>query len=130
MLIIIIQIEIELNQQRRKKPASDIKPDNGKRALVFWSLDYLVLDITKKYSIFGSMVNVTISKSENRAYISNYNMIPTINHKEEGKHYSVYKLTQHPEELFKKSKIVGGNVNISSIVEKCQNVMGSLADCY
>ena len=129
MLIIIIQIEIELNQQRRKKPASDIKADNGKRTLVFWSLAHLVLDIQKKYSIFGSMVNVTISKSENRAYISNYNMIPTINHKEEGKHYSVYKLTHHPEELFKKSKI-DANLNRISIVKKCQKVMGGLADCY
>ena len=110
-------------------PASYIKADNGKRALVFWSLGHLVLDIPKKYSILGSMVNVTISKSENGAYISNYNMIPTINHKEEGNHYSVYKLTEYPEELFKKSNI-DGKVNRTSIVKKCQKVMGGLADCY
>ena len=103
---------------------------NNKKALVFWSLGQFVTDNSKKYSILGAMANITISKSEDATYISEYNLIPTVNHKGEGKHYSVYKLSQYSEELFKLSFANKANCTRDDLVQKCEKVMGGLADCY
>ena len=111
-------------------PVSYIKADNGKRALVFWSLGHLVLDLPKKYSYLGAMANITISKSENEAYISEYNLIPTINHKGDGNNYFIYKLTQYSEALFKQSYTGKNNLTRADVVKKCEKVMGGFADCY
>ena len=111
-------------------PVSYVKADNGKRALVFWSLGHLVLDIPKKYSYLGAMANITISKSENEAYISGYNLIPTINHKGAGNNYYIYKLTQYSESLFKQSYSDTNNLTRAEVVNKCEKIMGGFADCY
>ena len=102
----------------------------GKRALVFWSLGRLINDNKRKYSILGTMANITISKSEDGAYISEYNLIPTINHKDKGKHYSIYKLSQYSNELFEISNVNHTKFSRKDIVKKCNLVMGGLADCY
>ena len=111
------------------QPTSNIK-SKGKRALVFWSLGHLVSDSKKKYSILGALANITITKSENKAYISEYNLIPIINHKDKGKYYSVYKLSQYSEILSKHINKSINNCTRNDIVKKCRVVMGGLADCY
>ncbi len=103
---------------------------NNKKALVFWSLGQFITDNQKKYSILGAMANITISKSEDATYISEYNLIPTVNHKGEGKHYTVYKLSQYSEELFKLSSVNKANCTRDDLVQKCEKVMGGIADCY
>jgi poly-gamma-glutamate synthesis protein (capsule biosynthesis protein) len=110
-------------------PVSHVE-SNGKRALVFWSLGQFVTDNHKKYSILGAMANITISKSEDSAYLSAYNLIPTVTHKGEGRHYTVYKLNQYPEAIFKLDTKNMPNVTRSEIVSKCEKVFGGLADCY
>ena len=102
----------------------------GKRALVFWSLGHLINDNENQYSILGSLANITISKSDDGAYISDYNLIPTINHKDKGKHYSVYKLSQYSYKLFEISKINHIKFNRNNIVQECKLLMEGLADCY
>ena len=102
----------------------------GKRALVFWSLGHLINDNKRKYSILGAMANITISKSDDGAYISEYNLIPTINHKDKGKHYSIYKLSQYSNELFKISNVNHTKFSRKDIVKKCNFLMGGLADCF
>ena len=76
------------------------------------------------------MANITISKSEDSAYLSAYNLIPTVTHKGEGRHYTVYKLNQYPEAIFKLDTKNMPNVTRSEIVSKCEKVFGGLADCY
>ena len=110
-------------------PVSHVK-SNGKRALVFWSLGHLISDYKQKYSILSAMANITISKSEDTAYISDYNIIPIVTHKGEGKHYSVYKLSEYSEELFKLSKKTDSKLSRNDLVNKCQKVFGGLSDCY
>ena len=110
-------------------PISNIK-SKGKRALVLWSLGSLVTDINKKYSILSTMANITITKSDEDTFISEYNLIPTITHKGNGKHFSVYKLSQYSEELFKKSELKITNFKREDIVKKCKNIMDGIADCY
>ena len=102
----------------------------GKRALVFWSLGHLINDNERKYSILGAMANITISKYDDGTYISEYNLIPTINHKDKGKHYSIYKLSQYSNELFEISNVNHTKFSRNDIVKKCNFVMGGLADCY
>ena len=110
-------------------PTSYIKASNGKIALVFWSLGHLVIDFKKEFSNLGAMANITISKSRNGAYISAYNLIPTINHKVRGNQYSVYKLSQYSDSLFKQS-FSYYNFTREEVVERCEEMMGGLADCY
>ena len=110
-------------------PISHIK-SKDKRALVIWNLGQLITDNPKKYSILGAMANITISKADDTAYISEYNLIPTITHKDVGKYYTVFKLSQYPDNLFKMSNLNITNYTRSEVVEKCQKVMGGLADCY
>ena len=110
-------------------PTSYIKASNGKIALVFWSLGHLVIDFKKEFSNLGAMANITISKSRNGAYISAYNLIPTINHKVRGNQYSVYKLSQYSDSLFKQS-FSYYNFTSEEVVERCEEMMGGLADCY
>lgn len=76
------------------------------------------------------MANITISKSENEAYISGYNLIPTINHKGAGNNYYIYKLTQYSESLFKQSYSDTNNLTRAEVVNKCEKIMGGFADCY
>ena len=112
------------------QPFSEIKVKE-KTSLVFWSLGHLIADNKRKYSILGAMANVTISKGNYGTYISSYNLIPTINHKEKGNLYSVYKLTQYPEYLFKRSNLnMTTDFKRDDVVKKCKKIMGGLADCY
>ena len=111
------------------QPVSHIK-SKGKRSLVFWSLGHLVSDSKKQFSLLGAMANITISKSGNGAYISEYNLIPTINHKENGKRYKVYKLSQYPIDLFNKIDKNIINCTRNDVVKKCKSLMSGLADCY
>jgi len=76
------------------------------------------------------MANITISKSENDAYISEYNLIPTINHKGDGNNYYIYKLNQYSETLFKQSYASLNNVTRDDVVTRCEKMMGGFADCY
>ena len=110
-------------------PVSYVK-SQGNRALVFWNLGHLINDNPKKYSILGAMANVTISKADNETYISDYNLIPTITHKDTGKYYTTFKLSQYTDELFGMSKIEKANFTRIDLVNKCKKVMGGLADCY
>ena len=111
------------------QPVSHIK-SKGKRSLVFWSLGHLVSDSKKQFSLLGAMANITISKSGNGAYISEYNLIPIINHKENGKRYKVYKLSQYPIDLFNKIDKNMINCTRNDVVKKCKSLMSGLADCY
>ena len=111
------------------QPVSIVK-SKRKKSLVFWSLGHFVSDSKKKYSFLGAMANITISKKTKKAYISEYNLIPIINHKEEGKHYAIYKLSQYSELLFNQSNLNVINLTRNYIIAKCQKIMGGFADCY
>ena len=111
------------------QPVSIVK-SKRKRSLVFWSLGHFVSDSKKKFSFLGAIANITICKRKKKAYISEYNMIPIINHKEEGKHYSIYKLSQYSELLFNKSKLNVTNLTRKDIIAKCEKLIGGFADCY
>ena len=110
-------------------PISIIKVKN-KKSLVFWNLGLLVSDDPKAYSILGAMANITISKADNVTYISEYNMIPTITHKDISQYYTVFKLSQYPEKVFEMSKLNITNITRCDVVKQCQKVMGEIADCY
>ena len=110
-------------------PVSYIKVKK-KRSLVFWNLGHLVTDNPEKDTILGAMANITLSKADNITYISDYNLIPTITHKDTGKYYTVFKLSQYPDNLFKMSKLNITNYGRIDVVKKCKETMVGLADCY
>ena len=94
----------------------------GKKALVFWSLGHLISDSKKKYSYLGALANITISKGKKKAFISDYNMIPIINHKINSTDYSVYKLSEYSQELGLKAS---ANFSMENVTKQCQKVMGN-----
>ena len=100
-------------------PVSYIK-SKGKRALVFWSLGHLVSDSKLKNSFLGAMANITISRGKGKGYISDYNLIPIINHKINTTAYSVYKLSDYTQKLgLKMSK----KFSLNDTLEECRKIM-------
>jgi poly-gamma-glutamate synthesis protein (capsule biosynthesis protein) len=107
-------------------PVSYVRADNGKKALVFWSLGLLVGDEKKSFSNLGALANIVISKGKENAYLSSYNLIPIINHKVETKEFSVYKLSDYTDELGLKTD---KKFSLKKVKEACVNIMGEFANC-
>ena len=103
------------------QPVSYIK-SKGKKALVFWSLGHLISDSKVNMSYISALADIEISKGPTgKAFVSNYNLIPLINHKVDNKNYSVYKISDYTEEL---GKEVSENFNMSCLLEECGKLMG------
>ena len=107
------------------QPATFVKAPNGKRALVFFSLGMLVGDNDKKTSDLGALANIVISKVNNRAYISSYSLIPTVNHKTKER-YTVYKLTKYNQNLANEVK---NKYPLKKLINECKQTMGAFAHC-
>ena len=107
-------------------PVSYVQAENGKRALVFWSLGFLIGDNKNKFSSLGALANIIISKGNGKAYLSSYNLIPIINHKVDNEEYSAYKLSDYTEEL---GKQIDKNFLLKKVKESCTKLMGSFAHC-
>jgi poly-gamma-glutamate synthesis protein (capsule biosynthesis protein) len=107
------------------QPVTYVKADNGKTALVFFSLGYLVNDNEKKTSDLGALANIVISKVNDKAYISSYHLIPTVNHKTK-EEYTVYKLSEYNEDLAKEVK---KNDYLKQLKKECKTNMGVFAHC-
>ena len=108
------------------QPVTFVQAENGNRALVFFSLGALVGDNGKKTSFIGALANIVISKSNNKTYISSYDLVPTLNHKIPNK-YTVYKLSDYDEDL---GKEVDKTYSIEKMRKNCKLVMGSFAHCF
>ena len=107
-------------------PVSYVRADNGKKALVFWSLGLLVGDEKKSFSNLGALANIVISKGKGNAYLSSYSLIPIINHKVESNEFSVYKLSDYKEELGLK---MDKKFSLKKVKEACVKMMGEFATC-
>ena len=103
------------------QPVSYIK-EKGKKALVFWSLGHLISDSNVNMSYISALADIEISKGPiGKGFISDYNLIPLINHKVANKNYSVYKISEYTEKL---GKEISGNFNMSCLLEECKKLMG------
>ena len=101
------------------QPVSYIR-SKGRKALVFWSLGHLVSDSKLPYSFIGALANITISKGKKgKAFISDYNLIPIINHKDK-KAYSVYKLSKYSQEL---GKEISKDFSMEEVKNKSKKLM-------
>ena len=107
-------------------PVSYVRADNGKKALVFWSLGLLIGDEKKSFSNLGALANIVISKAKDNAYLSSYSLIPIINHKVESNEFSVYKLSDYTEELGLKTD---KKFSLKKVKEACSKLMGEFANC-
>ena len=101
-------------------PVSYVK-SKGKKALVLWSLGHLVSDSQKQYSYLGALANITISRGKGKGFISNFNLIPIINHKVNNTNYSVYKLSEYSQELVQEAY---KEFSMENVTEKCKKIMG------
>ena len=108
------------------QPVTHVRADNGKTALVMFSLGSLVEDNGKKTSFLGALANVVISKANNKTYISSYSLIPTLNHKTT-KQYTVYKLSEYDDDL---GKEVDPSFSLPKLKKSCRTTMGVFAHCY
>ena len=108
------------------QPVTFVRADNGNCALVFFSLGALVGDNGKKTSFLGALANIVISKSNNKTYISSYDLVPTLNHKVPNK-YTVYKLSDYDEDLGKEAD---KKFSLEKMKKNCKLVMGALAHCF
>ena len=108
------------------QPVTHVRADNGKTALVMFSLGSLVEDNGKKTSFLGALANVVISKANNKTYISSYSLIPTLNHKTT-KQYTVYKLSEYNDDL---GKEVDHSFSLQKLKKSCKIRMGVFGHCY
>lgn len=106
------------------QPVTYVKGSNGNKALVFFSLGFLVNDNEKKTSDLGALADIVISKANGKAYISSYHLIPTVNHKTK-EEYTVYKLSEYNENLAKEIK----NNYLKQLKKECKTNMGVFAYC-
>ena len=73
------------------------------------------------------MANIVISKGKDKAYISSYNLIPTINHNNESeKEYTVYKLSDYNQNLGLKTY---KKFSMEKVKLSCSKLMGAFAHC-
>lgn len=114
------------NYPSHVQPVTHVRADNGKTALVMFSLGALVEDNGKKTSFLGALANVVISKANNKTYISSYNLVPTLNHKTTKK-YTVYKLSEYDNDL---GKEVDPSFSLQKLKKSCRTTMGVFAHCY
>ena len=115
------------NHPHYVQPVSYVRSENGNKGLVFFSLGNLIYDNNKKKNNLGSLASIVISKGKGKAYISSYNLIPTINHHDESENeYTVYKLSDYNQNL-------GLKTNKKFLMEKvklaCSKIMGGFANC-
>jgi len=114
------------NHPHYVQPVSYVRADNGNKGLVFFSLGNLIFD-NKKKDTLGSMANIVISKGKDKAYISSYNLIPTINHNNESeKEYTVYKLSDYNQNLGLKTY---KKFSMEKVKLSCSKLMGAFAHC-
>ena len=108
------------------QPATYVKAENGNCALVIFSLGNLVEENTKNKSALSALANIIISKENGKAFISSFNLIPTINHVVASSEYSVYKLSEYTDNL---GKEVNKKFSLEKTKDICRKIMGAFAHC-
>ena len=98
------------------QPVTEHISENGNRAVVFYSLGNFVSNQSGAEKILGGMASVTITKENGKAFVENYEMLPTVTHASGGK-YTAYMLSDYTDELAKKHTRCSGLT-----VEKLQNL--------
>ena len=115
------------NHPHYVQPVSYVRAENGKKGLVFFSLGNLIFDNSKKKNTLGSLASIVISKGKDKAYISSYNLIPTINHYDESENeYTVYKLSDYNQNLGLKAN---KKFSMEKIKLACSRIFGAFAHC-
>ena len=103
------------------QPACEHISENGNRAVVFYSLGNFVSNQKENPKILGGMANVTITKEGEEVSIENYEMLPTVTHRENGM-YSVYMLSDYTDELAKKNTR-GSSLSVEKLQTMFDDVM-------
>ena len=115
------------NHPHYVQPVSYVRSENGNKGLVFFSLGNLIYDNNKKKNTLGSLASIVISKGKGKAYISSYNLIPTINHHDESENeYTVYKLSDYNQNLGLKTN---KKFSMEKIKKSCSLIFGAFAHC-
>jgi len=115
------------NHPHYVQPVSYVRSENGNKGLVFFSLGNLIYDNNKKKNNLGSLASIVISKGKGKAYISSYNLIPTINHHDELENeYTVYKLSDYSQNLGLKTN---KKFSMEKIKLYCSGIFGAFAHC-
>ena len=115
------------NHPHYVQPVSYVRSENGNKGLVFFSLGNLIFDNNKKKNTLGSLASIVISKGKGKAYISSYNLIPTINHHDESENeYTVYKLSDYNQNLGLKTN---KKFSMEKIKKSCSLIFGAFAHC-
>ena len=114
------------NHPHYVQPVSYVRAGNGRKGLVFFSLGNLIFDNHNKKNTLGALASIVISKGKGKAYISSYNLIPTINHYNESKEYTVYKLSDYNQNLGIKTN---KKFSMEKIKLSCSKIMGAFAHC-
>ena len=115
------------NHPHYVQPVSYVRAENGNKGLVFFSLGNLIFDNSKKKNTLGSLASIVISKGKGKAYISSYNLIPTINHYDESENeYTVYKLSDYNQNLGLKAN---KKFSMEKIKLACSRIFGAFAHC-
>ena len=114
------------NHPHYVQPVSYVRAENGRKGLVFFSLGNLMFDNNNKKNTLGALANIVISKGKGKAYISSYNLIPTINHYDESNVYTVYKLSDYNQNLGLKTN---KKFSMEKVKLACTKIMGAFAHC-
>ena len=103
------------------QPACEHISENGNRSVVFYSLGNFVSNQKENPKILGGMANITITKEDEKVSIENYEMLPTVTHRENGM-YSVYMLSDYTDELAKKNTR-GSSLSVEKLQTMFDDVM-------
>ena len=114
------------NHPSNVQPVSYIRTENGRKGLVFFSLGNLIFDDNKNKNALGALASIVISKGKDKAHISSYRLIPTINHNDETNEYTVYKLSDYTRELGLKTN---KKFSMAKVKLSCSKLMGAFAYC-
>lgn len=88
------------------QPVEMLTGENGHSTLVYYSLGNFVSNQDKLATMLGAMAKVEISNEGGQAHISNYSVIPLVNHMLWGKgQITTYKLSDYTPELAAQNKI-------------------------
>ena len=89
------------------EPVKWVKGNNGNKMLCYYSLGNFVSNQSQVATLLGGMAQVTIVKGRaGKVRIASWSITPLVTHKSaNGKHYTVYKLSDYSNELAAKNRI-------------------------
>ena len=85
------------------QPVTEHISQNGNKSVVFYSLGNFLSNQSGTDKILGGMASVTISKENDKTFVENYEMLPTVTHAE-GNTYTAYMLSDYTDELASRHK--------------------------